>query len=60
MSSEGSEDVVSEGPNPAAPSETNESLGLFSDETIENLTNGFLEILQPEVVRVQTSLEELM
>ena len=36
------------------------SLKLFSDESIENLTDGFLEILQPEVTRVEKSLEELM
>ncbi len=41
-------------------SDSNEPINLFTDETVENLTNGFLEILQPEVTRVQKSLEELM
>ena len=44
----------------STPSSNAESVNLFTDETIENLTNGFLEILQPEVTRVQKSLEELM
>ena len=36
-----------------------ESVSMFSEETVQNLTDGFLELLQPEVVRVQKSLEEL-
>lgn len=37
-----------------------ELLDLFGTETIENLSNGFLAVLEPELDRVNTSLEELV
>lgn len=37
-----------------------EPLALFGTETVDNLTNGFLAILEPELVRVHKSLEELV
>ena len=37
-----------------------EPLDLFSTETIENLANGFLAVLEPELVRVHQSLQELV
>lgn len=48
--------AVNSSPLKADPSSSN----IFTDETIDNLSNGFLEILQPEVSRVQKSLKELM
>ena len=46
--------------NETVKTSESDSQPLFSDETIQSLTNGFLEILQPEVTRVQKSLDELM
>ena len=46
--------------NETVKTSESDSQALFSDETIQSLTNGFLEILQPEVTRVQKSLDELM
>lgn len=43
--------------NTTAP--TIQPLQLISPETIDKLTAGFLGLLEPEVVRVQQSLEEL-
>lgn len=37
-----------------------QSLELFSAETVEQLSNGFLAVLEPELLHVQTSLNELM
>jgi hypothetical protein len=37
-----------------------QSLELFSAETVEQLSNGFLAVLEPELVHVQKSLNELM
>ena len=46
--------------NQAAESSSGLALNLFTDETLQKLSDGFLEILLPEVTRVQRSLEELM
>ncbi len=51
---------MSNGENETVKTSESDSLGLFSDETVQSLTDGFLEILQPEVTRVQKSLDELM
>lgn len=45
---------------PTPQPKDNDSTNLFTEETIDNLSSGFLEILQPEVTRVQQSLKELM
>ena len=37
-----------------------ERAGFVTEETVAQLSDGFLNILQPEVVRVQESLQELM
>lgn len=37
-----------------------QSLELFSAETVEQLSNGFLAVLEPELLHVQKSLNELM
>ena len=37
-----------------------EPLALFGTETVDNLSNGFLAVLEPELVRVHKSLEELV
>lgn len=37
-----------------------QSLELFSAETVEQLSNGFLAVLEPELLHVQSSLNELM
>lgn len=37
-----------------------QSLELFSAETVEQLSNGFLAVLEPQLVHVQQSLQELM
>ena len=37
-----------------------QSLELFSAETVEQLSNGFLAVLEPELLHVQKSLSELM
>lgn len=38
---------------------TTDERSFFSPETIDKLTEGFLNILQPEVLRVEQSLDEL-
>ena len=43
-----------------ADSATMESLDLFSAVTLDQLSNGFLEVLEPEMEHVQRSLNELM
>ena len=45
--------------NPA-DSATIESLALFSAGTVDQLSDGFLAVLEPELCRVQKSLSELM
>ena len=37
-----------------------EPLALFGTEAVENLSNGFMAVLEPELVRVHKSLEELV
>lgn len=37
-----------------------QSLELFTAETVEQLSNGFLAVLEPELLHVQRSLNELM
>lgn len=39
--------------------DSSDELNFFSPETIENLTEGFLNILQPEVITVNKSLSDL-
>ena len=46
-------------PNPA-DSATIESLALFSADTVDQLSDGFMAVLEPELCRVQKSLSELM
>ncbi len=36
-----------------------ERLDLFTEETVDNLTNGFLTVLEPEISRVLKSINEL-
>lgn len=43
----------------APPDESFERLELFSGEALEQLTQGFLAVFQPELARVHHSLEEL-
>ena len=38
---------------------TSVTVGVFSEEAIDKLTEGFLKSLQPEVLRVEQSLNEL-
>lgn len=40
-------------------SNNKESCNVFSSDTLSNLTDGFLNVLQPEAVRVEKSLQEL-
>lgn len=44
----------------AADSATLDSLDLFSADTVDQLSNGFLAVLEPELSHVQKSLQELM
>ena len=37
-----------------------ERVGFVTEETVTQLSDGFLNILQPEVARVQESLQELV
>ena len=37
-----------------------QALELFTAETVEQLSNGFLAVLEPELLHVQRSLNELM
>ncbi len=37
-----------------------QSLDLFSEETVDKLAGGFLAVFEPELVRVERSLEELV
>ena len=37
-----------------------EPLDLFSQETVDNLAGGFLAVFEPELVRVEQSLAELV
>ena len=37
-----------------------EPLSLFDTRAVDNLTNGFLAVLEPELVRVHKSLSELV
>lgn len=46
-----SEDITEEQESP--------SLNVFSEEAIDELSQGFLHTLQPEVLRVEQSLNEL-
>lgn len=44
----------------AANSSINKEIcNVFSSETLSDLTDGFLNVLQPEAVRVEKSLQEL-
>lgn len=36
-----------------------DTCNVFSPDTLSNLTDGFLNVLQPEAVRVEKSLQEL-
>ena len=56
-------DTGSGTPGTAQPGRENDpiqSLELFSAETVEQLSNGFLAVLEPELLHVQKSLNELM
>lgn len=44
---------------PEKEQSSTENIEIFTNETIDKLTQGFLNILQPEVLRVEQSLNEL-
>ena len=47
-------------PATADSAATIESLDLFSGDTLDQLRDGFMEVLEPEMEHVQRSLNELM
>jgi len=51
--------MSSQQPSSSPKAQKLEPLDLFSTETVDNLANGFLSVLEPEMVRVQQSLQEL-
>ena len=53
-------DTPSSTPAAAQEDDPIQSLELFSAETVEQLSNGFLAVLEPELLHVQGSLNELM